>query len=205
MIDKKELHHAGNKSLFSPPRAAQSRPCTAPLPDRTGRRFRGAGHGPARTSAPRYGLTGTDIQGLRLGQQHAPDGTESAMNSRPTRPSAAKKGAESYHQNVLNDAIRRADMEFVQGRDGTQIGGVKMHPKADPDLTIGFGMPGAADRKGRRQQRSDAAGFLQFSSPVPQGRDRHTAAPRPSSCFRLRPEKISQGHPEENGQWPRRW
>lgn len=67
MIDKKELHHAGNKSLFSPPRAAQSRPCTAPLPDRTGRRFRGAGHGPARTSAPRYGLTGTDIQGLRLG------------------------------------------------------------------------------------------------------------------------------------------
>ena len=32
--------------------------------------------------------------------------------------------------------------------DGTQIGGVKMHPKADPDLTIGFGMPGAADRKG---------------------------------------------------------
>ena len=39
-------------------------------------------------------------------------------------------------------------MEFVQGRDGTQIGGVKMHPKADPDLTIGFGMPGAADRKG---------------------------------------------------------
>lgn len=70
------------------------------------------------------------------------------MNSRPTRPSAAKRGAESYHQNVLNDAIRRADMEFVQGRDGTQIGGVKMHPKDDPDLTIGFGMPGAADRKG---------------------------------------------------------
>lgn len=59
-----------------------------------------------------------------------------------------KKGAESYHQNVLNDAIRRADMEFVQGRDGTQIGGVKMHPKDDPDLTIGFGTPGAADRKG---------------------------------------------------------
>lgn len=59
-----------------------------------------------------------------------------------------KKGAASYSHNFLNDAIKRSELDFVDGRDGTQIGGVKMHSNIDPDLSIGFGMPGASDKKG---------------------------------------------------------
>ena len=93
-----------------------------------------------------------------------------------------KKGAESYHQNVLNDAIRRADMEFVHRL---------RHARS-------------RRQKGRRQQRSDAAGFLKFSSLYQKGGTGTQPLP-PFLCSRLRPGKINRGHPEENGQWPRRW